>query len=212
MASDDGLAPAIKTSAGAPKTAAAASKRFWVFLPAGLFLGLTGLFLYALNAGDPSKLPSALIGKPVPQFALPAVDGLVEAGQPVQGFSDADLRGSPIAIVNVFASWCGPCHQEHPVLTELVRASGAPAFGLNYKDDAEAARRFLGRYGNPYARVGADRTGRTAIDWGVYGVPETFIVNGRGEIIHKHVGPLTDPVVRDTLLPIIARERQAAKP
>src|SRR5690606_36521106 len=125
--------------------------------------------LYAgLQSGDPHTLPSVLIGKPVPQFSLPPVEGLVEKGAPVPAFQSADLNKGAVSIVNVWASWCVPCHQEHPCLTALAERSGAPLFGLNNKDDAAAARRFLGRYGNPYKAVGADGAGRVAIDWGVY--------------------------------------------
>ncbi|MGE0613378.1 MAG: DsbE family thiol:disulfide interchange protein [Hyphomicrobiales bacterium] len=177
-------------------------------VPLALFAGLAALFYFGLYSGDPSRLPSALIGKPVPEFSLPAVAELKsDAGQPVPGLSTADLKAGKVAIVNVWASWCVPCHAEHPILTELKEKSGAPLFGINYKDDPAAARRFLGRLGNPFAAVGADRNGSAAIDWGVYGVPETFIVSGDGKILHKHVGPIDAAAIEKKLLPAIEAAR-----
>ncbi len=171
------------------------------------FIVLVGFFLYALNSGDPSTLPSALIGKPVPKFEVPPVEKLTSKSGPVPGFSSLDLAKGKISIVNVWASWCGPCHTEHPHLVRFGTESKAPLYGLNYKDRPDNARRFLGRYGNPFIAVGADTTGRVAIDWGVYGVPETFIVNGKGEIIYKHVGPITPEILENRLLPIVRKAR-----
>ncbi len=176
-------------------------------LPLAVFAGLAALFYVALYSGDPSRLPSALIGKPVPDFALPPVEGLADNGKPVPGFGAADLRKGEVSIVNVWASWCVPCRTEHPFLVSLKEKSKAPLYGLSYKDEAPAARRFLGRYGNPFTAVGADRAGRTAINWGVYGVPETFIVDGRGRIVYKHVGPIDDQAIATKLLPAIAEAR-----
>jgi cytochrome c biogenesis protein CcmG/thiol:disulfide interchange protein DsbE len=123
----------------------------------------------------------------------------------VPGFAAADLAQGRVSIVNVWASWCAPCHAEHPHLVTLAERSKAPLYGINYKDRPEEARRFLGRYGNPFVAVGADASGRTAIDWGVYGVPETFIIDGRGRIAHKHVGPITPEVIEQRLLPAIEK-------
>jgi cytochrome c biogenesis protein CcmG/thiol:disulfide interchange protein DsbE len=173
-----------------------------VYLPLALFLVLAALFLLRLFSGDSSRLPSALIGKQVPSFALPAVEGLLGA----PGFSDADLRQGPVTLVNVFASWCVPCHQEHELLVRLA-GQGVRIFGLAYKDDATNIVEFLGGSGNPYARVGADRSGRVAIDWGVYGVPETFIVKGDGTIAYKLVGPLDEASLRTIVLPQIEAAR-----
>ncbi|MEC9369462.1 MAG: DsbE family thiol:disulfide interchange protein [Pseudomonadota bacterium] len=174
--------------------------------PLLLFAALAGLFYFGLFAGDPSKLPSALIGKPVPDFSLPPVEGLTgDQGKAMPGLSSADLRKGKVVIVNVWASWCVPCHAEHPFLTELAVKSGAPLYGINYKDDPASARRFVGRLGNPFAAVGADAKGSAAIDWGVYGVPETFIVSGDGRIAYKHVGPINGEVIEKTLLPQIAK-------
>lgn len=172
-----------------------------VLLPLVVFAALAGLFLFQLTLGtDPSQIPSALIGKPVPETELPPVDSLVDNGAPVPGFSRADLLGK-VSVVNVFASWCAPCRQEHPLLEELALRDGFQMVGINYKDKAENARRFLGSLGNPYELVGADDNGRTAIDWGVYGVPETFIVDAEGTIRYKFIGPLARESYENTFLP-----------
>ena len=169
--------------------------RVLYLLPVAVFTALAGLFLLRLFAGDPSRVPSALIGRPVPAFVLEPLAGLAQAGQPVPGLSDADLKGR-VTIVNVWASWCVPCRQEHPVLVELAKDPALRVVGINYKDNPENARRFLGALGNPFAAVGADQTGRAAIDWGVYGVPETFVVGPDGTIRHKHIGPLLPQQMR----------------
>lgn len=176
-------------------------------IPLAVFASLAALFYVALYSGDPSRLPSALIGKPVPDFDLPPVEGLAEGGRPVPGFGAADLRKGEVSIVNVWASWCVPCRTEHPFLVSLKEKAKAPLYGLSYKDEAPAARRFLGRYGNPFTAVGADSAGRAAINWGVYGVPETFIVDGKGRIVYKHVGPIDDQAIATRLLPAIAEAR-----
>jgi cytochrome c biogenesis protein CcmG, thiol:disulfide interchange protein DsbE len=163
--------------------------RLLYLLPALVFAALALLFLIRLFGGDPSRIPSALIGRPVPAFTLEPLPSLVQAGQPVPGLSDADLKGR-VTVVNVWASWCGPCRQEHPMLIALAKNPSVRVVGINYKDNPENARRFLGALGNPFAAVGVDPSGRTAIDWGVYGVPETFIVGPDGTIRHKHIGPL----------------------
>jgi cytochrome c biogenesis protein CcmG/thiol:disulfide interchange protein DsbE len=161
----------------------------WLLLPLAVFLSLAALFLARIGR-DPSLLPSALIGEAAPAFALPGLAGLARDGRPVEGFSDADLKGGP-TLVNVFASWCVPCREEHPVLMELAKDRNVTLLGLNNKDEAENARRFLGTFGNPYAKVGVDPSGRTSLDFGVYGVPETFAIDARGRIVEKHVGALT---------------------
>ena len=172
-------------------------------LPLLIFAMLAGLFWYALQGGDPSRLPSALIGKPVPDFNLPAIDGLIADGTAVPGFAARDLAQGEPTIVNVFASWCVECQVEHPVLLALSREPGIRLYGIDYKDDTASARRFLGRYGNPYSRVGVDPSGRVAIDFGVYGVPETYVIAGDGRIAFRHVGPLTEAVVKDKILPLL---------
>lgn len=174
-----------------------------VYLPLLLFGALALVFLFRLFAGDPSKLPSALIGKPAPILALPAVEGLKDGEKPIPGFSGADLASGQLTLVNVFASWCAPCHQEHPFLMDLAKDKRFRILGINQKDRPENAQRFLTRLGNPYAAVGADPDGRASIEWGVYGVPETFLVDGKGVILFKHVGPLTLESIRDKLEPAI---------
>lgn len=165
----------------------------------------------ALRSGDPSLLPSTLVGKPVPQTSFPPLEGLeVAAGKPEPGFTSADLAKGKISVVNYWASWCVPCVDEHPMLEQLKEQSGVDIYGINYKDQAAAARRFLGRYGNPFTAVGTDADGRAAIDWGVYGTPETFVVNGKGHVIYKHVGPITPDSLATKLLPIIAKAKAEA--
>ena len=176
-----------------PETAAPRrAARILFLVPVLIFAGLAALFMARLYAGDPSKLPSALIGKALPSFDLPPVAGLRgPSGEPLAGLSAASLKGDKVTILNVWASWCAPCRIEHPVLMDLAKEPSIRLVGFNYKDKAENARRFLGTFGNPFAAVGADETGRTAIDFGVYGVPETFVIGRDGTIRHKHVGPLT---------------------
>jgi cytochrome c biogenesis protein CcmG/thiol:disulfide interchange protein DsbE len=173
--------------------------RWLAFLPLIVFVALAGLFLLRLGAGDPSTIPSALIGKPAPDFDLPPVTGLARDGVPVPGLSSADLTGDRPTIVNVWASWCAPCREEHPFLLELAKDPSIRLVGLNYKDKAENARRFLGALGNPFAAIGKDANGRVGIDWGVYGVPETFVVDRQGIVRLKHVGPLTEEGVKKVL-------------
>jgi len=181
----------------------------WVTAPLIIFAGLALMFYYALQTGDPSRLPSALIGKPVPLFALEPVPGLVDNGQPVPGLASADLARGKASVVNFWASWCIPCAQEHPVLVEMVRRTGVDLYGINYKDQATGARRFLGHYGNPYRGVGVDGNGRTAIEWGVYGIPETFVVDGSGRIVYKHVGPISIEALEAKVIPAIEAARKA---
>ena len=168
-------------------------------LPLGFFVSLVLIFFVQLRSGtDPEAIPSALVGRLAPAFDLPALEG---TGVP--GLSRADLDGK-VTVVNIFASWCAPCRQEHPILTRL-SASGVRVVGINYKDNADNARRFLAELGNPYSAIGVDARGRAAIDWGVYGVPETFVVGPDGVIRHKFIGPLTPEAVRDVLMPAIAK-------
>ena len=175
-------------------------ERRWVyFLPLAVFIALASVFALQLFAGDPSKLPSALIGKRVPTTELPGIEGME-----LPGLTPSAFAGHRVVVVNVFASWCAPCHQEHPFLMALAQDRRFPIYGINQKDNPENARRFLGRLGNPYRAVGADRDGRISIEWGVYGVPETFIV-ADGRIVFKHVGPLTEESIRSRLLPEIEK-------
>jgi cytochrome c biogenesis protein CcmG/thiol:disulfide interchange protein DsbE len=177
----------------------------WVIAPVVVFAALVGLFAFALQGGDPSRLPSALIGKAAPVTQFPALEGLVAEGKPVPGFSSAELATGKPVIVNFWASWCVPCAEEQPLLVDLQNRTGVALYGVNYKDDTVAARRFLGRYGNPFTAVGTDDKGRGAIEWGVYGMPETFVLNGKGEIVFKHVGPISQQSIETMLIPAIAR-------
>jgi cytochrome c biogenesis protein CcmG/thiol:disulfide interchange protein DsbE len=178
---------------------AARSSRWLVALPLVIFAALASIFWFRLGSGDPSRIPSALIGRPAPQTPLPPLEGLASNGAPVPGLDPSVFKGK-VSLVNVWASWCVPCHDEAPLLTELGRDKRLQVVGINYKDSADNARRFLGRYGNPFGVVGVDANGRAAIEWGVYGVPETFIVGREGTIVYKLVGPVTsdniDTVVR----------------
>lgn len=176
-------------------------------LPLLIFAGLAALFMFGLQTGDPSKLPSALLGKKVPEFDLPPLEGLSFNGKPVAGLSSRDLAQGDVRIVNFWASWCLPCRDEHPYLVKLAAASKAPLTGINYKDKTINARRFLGRFGNPYAAVGVDARGMAGIDWGVTGMPETFIISGEGTILHKHVGPINGRIIERDLLPAIRNAR-----
>ncbi len=174
-------------------------------LPALVFAGLAALFLYALFYADPSKIPSALIGKPVPSVSFPPLDGLAHDGVAVPGLLAADLGNGRVTVVNFWASWCQPCVTEHAILVELQKRIGdsADLVGVNYKDTPAAAISFLNRRSNPFKKLGTDATGRGAIDWGVYGMPETFVVNGRGQIAYKHIGEITLESLEQKLLPAI---------
>ena len=165
------------------------ARRIIVLLPLALFLALTALFLARLFSGDPSRIPSALIGRPAPAVDLPPVVGLERDGKAIPGIAAADFHGN-VTLVNVWASWCIPCHDEAPFLLELAGDTRIRLVGINYKDQPDNARRFLSRYGNPFLASGADQNGRAAIEWGVYGVPETFLVGRDGRIAYKLVGPI----------------------
>jgi cytochrome c biogenesis protein CcmG, thiol:disulfide interchange protein DsbE len=180
-----------------------------IFVPLVVFAALAVLFVIRLYSGNASLLPSTLVGRQVPAFALPPVEGLL--GKP--GFSDADLRQGKVTLVNVFASWCVPCHHEHELIMRLsadpaLARAGVRLFGLAYKDDPANITRFLAEGGDPFTRVGADRNGRTAIDFGVYGVPETFIIKGDGKIAYRFVGPLSEESYRTVILPAIEKARR----
>ncbi len=162
---------------------------------------LIGLLAAGLGH-DPREIPSVLIGKPVPKFSLPPVRGRA------LGLSSADLKGG-VSIVNVFASWCVACREEHPVLMQMKREGLVPIHGLNYKDQPADAEKWLAEMGDPYTRTGADIDGRVAIDWGVYGVPETFVIDREGRIAYKQIGPVTPQLVDETLRPLIAKLRGA---
>ena len=170
----------------------------WVaLLPVGLFAALAGTLLWGLLNYD-DRLPSTLIGRPVPEFALPPIEGRQD------GLSSADLQGQ-VSLVNVWASWCVPCRVENPLLVELAEAGTVPVYGINYKDEPEGALAFLEELGDPYTRIGADRAGRVSIDWGVYGLPETFVIDAEGRIAYKHVGPFDRRSLEEDILPVVRR-------
>jgi cytochrome c biogenesis protein CcmG/thiol:disulfide interchange protein DsbE len=180
----------IASTAGAPR-------RRWLFaVPAALFVLVAAGFYLGLGM-NPTILPSALIDEPAPQFELPPLPG-----QP-HGFSTADLKGH-VSLVNTFASWCAPCRIEHPVLNKLAATKRVAIYGIDYKDTGEAGKKGIETLGNPYTAIGADN-GRVGIDWGVYGVPETFVVDPNGRIRYKHVGPLSEDDLNRTILPMVTR-------
>lgn len=180
---------------------AAPKVRMGLLLPLLVFVGIA-IFLAVGLTHDPREVPSPLVGKPVPQFSLPPVRGRT------LGLASADLKGE-VSMVNVFASWCVACREEHPLLMQIHREQVLPIHGLNYKDAPADAQRWLDPMGDPYTRTGADIDGRVAIDWGVYGVPETFVVDRDGRIAYKHIGPITPTVWRNTLLPLIHKLQEA---
>jgi cytochrome c biogenesis protein CcmG/thiol:disulfide interchange protein DsbE len=187
------------------ETANVGRRRLVVLLPLAVFVALSLLFLIRLmNASDPSLIPSALIGHPAPQTNLPPIAGLDRDGQQIPGIDPANFKGA-VTVVNVWASWCVPCHDEAPLLMQLARDSRMRLIGINYKDQPDNARRFLGRYGNPFAAAGADESGRAAIEWGVYGVPETFVVGRSARIDYKLVGPITPDNFETVLKPQIEK-------
>jgi cytochrome c biogenesis protein CcmG/thiol:disulfide interchange protein DsbE len=186
-------------------------RRLLVMLPLIIFLALAALFFFGLGAGDPSRIPSALIGRPVPPTDLPPVPALEHGGRAVPGLATAEFHGA-VSLLNVWASWCVPCHDEAPLLMRLAEDRRIRVVGINYKDQPDNARRFLGRYGNPFAAVGADQNGRASIEWGVYGVPETFLIGRDGRIAFKLVGPITAQNFERILKPEIETALAAPRP
>lgn len=185
------------TSETTADTAAATPRRLRYLIPLVAFVALALMLGWGLTH-DPREIPSTLIGKLVPPFSLPPVKGRL------LGLSNTDLQGK-VSLVNVFASWCVACREEHPLLLKLKADGVLPIHGLNYKDAPDDAARWLDSFGDPYTRTGADRNGRVAIDWGVYGVPETFVIGKDGRIAYKHIGPLTPESLNRTILPLIKR-------
>ena len=175
------------------------SRRFSLltFAPLVVAVAIGGAFYWGMKTGT-DTLPSALIGRPVPAFTLPPIDGRQD------GLATADLKGQ-VSLVNVWASWCVPCRAENPVLVSLARRGAVPIFGLNYKDTAKDALAFLAELGDPFARIGADTSGRVAIDWGIYGVPETYVIGADGTIAFRQVGPIDQKTLDEVILPIVAR-------
>jgi cytochrome c biogenesis protein CcmG, thiol:disulfide interchange protein DsbE len=189
---------------GGNKSAGSRRRSVLVFIPLVVFLGLAALFLIRLGAGDISRIPSVLIGHPAPTTVLPGVAGLERNGKPVPGLEADSFKGA-VAVLNVWASWCVPCRDEAPLLLALARDPRVRILGINYKDSAENARRFLARYGNPYVGNGADLNGRASIEWGVYGVPETFVVGRDGRIAYKLIGPIEPINLEKVLKPEIEK-------
>jgi cytochrome c biogenesis protein CcmG/thiol:disulfide interchange protein DsbE len=179
-------------------------RKLVVYLPLALFMALAVLFLIRLGAGDISRIPSALIGRPAPATELPGVPGLERDGKPVPGLSSLRFKDA-VTVLNVWASWCVPCHDEAPLLVKLAADSRIRVVGINYKDQPDNARRFLGRYGNPFAENGVDANGRASIEWGVYGVPETFVIGRDGRIAYKLIGPITPRNLETVLKPEIEK-------
>ncbi len=194
------------TTYSPPKGSERRHARLSYFIPLVAFVALAIVLGWGLTR-DPRTLPSTLIGKPAPQFALPAVKGRT------LGLSTADLIGQ-VSLVNVFASWCLECRAEHPLLMQLQATDDFPIYGLNYKDRPDDAQKWLDAYGDPYARTGADIDGRAGIEWGVYGVPETFVITRDGHVAYKHIGPLTPVVLEKTILPLVwsLKESTPAQP
>jgi cytochrome c biogenesis protein CcmG, thiol:disulfide interchange protein DsbE len=180
-----------------------------VFIPLIVFLALAAVFFIRLGAGDISRIPSALIGHPAPATVLPGVAGLERNGKAVPGLEADSFKGA-VSVLNVWASWCVPCRDEAPLLLALARDPRVRILGINYKDSADNARRFLTRYGNPYVANGADQNGRASIEWGVYGVPETFVIGRDGRIAYKLIGPIEPNNLEKALKPEI--EKALASP
>lgn len=178
--------------------------RLLALLPVAVFATVGAAFFWGLFNSD-DTLPSTLIGKPVPDFALPPIEGRGD------GLATADLAGQ-VAIVNFWASWCVPCRVEMPLLVELAETGIVPVYGINYRDGPSAALGFLADLGDPYRRIGADRNGRVAIDWGVYGLPETFVIDAGGRIAYKHVGPFDRNSLERDILPVVRRLLAEAGP
>jgi cytochrome c biogenesis protein CcmG, thiol:disulfide interchange protein DsbE len=176
-------------------------RHFSYVLPLVVFAVIAVAFAVGLTL-NPRELPSTLIGKPVPEFDLPPVQGRT------LGLASGDLNGE-VSLVNVFASWCAECRVEHPFLMELEESGLLPIHGLNYKDKPDDAANWLDTLGDPYTRTGADLKGRVTIDWGVYGVPETFLIDQRGRIVYKHIGALNWTLFDKKIRPVVERLRQA---
>ena len=173
------------------------SRNLLLIIPPLLFLVFAAVAWVGLRRENPDELPSALVGGPAPEI------GRTVALRDDPAPTDADLRAPGVKLVNFWASWCGPCRVEHPILTALSE-EGIPVIGVNYKDEPEKALRFLAELGDPYARIGADPTGRTGVDWGIYGVPETFVVGPDGEVLLRFPGPLSPDVVEKRIRPALA--------
>ena len=201
-----------KTKTPEEETPAEAEKggvKLTVLLPLLVFLAIAGFFVWGLVKGDPRHLPSVLIGKMAPQFDLPPLAGaMTPDGQPAPGLSTKDLKTPGIKMLSFFASWCTGCRAEHPFLMELARKKVIPIVGIAYKDPHEKSLAWLRELGNPYSRIGVDRKGRTGIDFGVYGIPESFFINSEGRIIYKYIGPLDARAWQKVVLPELEKAKR----
>lgn len=187
----------------APEAEQKGGFRLWMLIPALGAAAVLAVFLLGLQREDGGRnLPSTLIGKPTPEFELPPL----YAGEP--GLSTADMTAPGVKLVNVWASWCVPCRVEHAQITRLAEM-GIPVYGMNYKDTEEGAKKFLAELGNPFTLIGTDRNGRAAIEWGVYGIPETFVVDDQGRIVYKQIGAITSAVLEKKILPAVEKAKEA---
>ena len=199
------------TDKPAEEKSAVMRRRILVLVPLVAFVALAGLFMLRLSAGDPSRIPSVLIGRAAPATNLPPLSGLTRAGKEVPGLDSAAFAGE-VTLLNVWASWCVPCRDEAALLMVLAADRRIRITGMNYKDQPENAIRFLARYGNPFVANGVDANGRAAIEWGVYGVPESFLVGRDGRIAYKLIGPITPENLDNTLKPEIEKALAASAP
>jgi len=179
-------------------------KRLWYAIPVLVFLAVAGFLLRSLFSAPPDYVPSALLDKPAPRIAMPALDATT------QGFGPAQLAAGHVTVMNVFASWCVPCRVEAPMLDKLARRQGFELYGLVQKDTPDKIHAFLDMYGNPFRRIALDADGRASMEWGVYGVPETYVVDGKGIVRFKYVGPLDDAALERQLLPAIRRAQSGS--
>ena len=189
---DDGV-----PSGSATEQSATPRRRLIFTLVPAAFAILAAVLAWQLLTGTPDKVPSALIDKSIPEFDLPPIPGWDE------GLTSADIKNGDVSIVNVFASWCGPCRVEHPLLMDIAAQDILPIWGLNYKDQPEDSARWLNDLGDPFTQIGSDLSGRVGIDWGVYGVPETFVIDAQGRIVYKHIGVLTRIDWDEKIMPLI---------
>ncbi len=183
-------------------------KLFFRLIPVILFAGLTVAFAISLVSGPASILPSALLNKSVPEFVLPSLGDDKDVNSTLPGLKTEDLKQGKVTVVNYFASWCPPCRYEHPVLMRLSQMNIVKLVGISQKDDPVKSQQFLDELGNPYSAVGVDRNGRVSIDWGVYGLPETFVVDGEGKIRYKYVGPISFELLEEKILPEIEKAKR----
>jgi cytochrome c biogenesis protein CcmG/thiol:disulfide interchange protein DsbE len=189
---DDGV-----PSGSATEQSATPRRRLILTQVPAAFANLAAVLAWQLLTGTPDKVPSALIDKSIPEFDLPLIPGWDV------GLASADIKNGGVSIVNVFASWCGPCRVEHPLLMDIAAQDILPIWGLNYKDQPEDSARWLNDLGDPFTQIGSDLSGRVGIDWGVYGVPETFVIDAQGRIVYKHIGVLTRIDWDEKIMPLI---------